>query len=272
LLVGAFITLHVVTIAIDSYLPFSISTIIVPFTAHYRPLWVGLGIISAELLIALAITNHYRAKRISYATWRKIHYVNFVVWTAATLHGLGTGTDRSTVWLIALYGLAVVSVVMALTWRWLTSVGEPALGMMIIAGTVAGTLVLILALGPLRFNPRPWNAVAFDDQLSGQVVRSLGRTRGLVSLTGTGDGKQTVLIRADLLVSPQKNIATSFQMEFVPSGLICKGTVTNVRNQGFDATCTPPVGPKRAVTADWSGVNGDAAEFQGGTLSSTAAN
>ena len=58
-------------------------------------MWTGLGIVAAELLLALAITNHYRNRRISYWFWRRAHYVNFAVWTAATLHGLGSGTDRS---------------------------------------------------------------------------------------------------------------------------------------------------------------------------------
>src|SRR4051794_2088951 len=44
LLVGALITIHVATIAVDSFLPFSIINLLVPFTASYRPLWTGLGI------------------------------------------------------------------------------------------------------------------------------------------------------------------------------------------------------------------------------------
>src|SRR5262249_42162460 len=50
LLVGTFVAIHVVAIAIDSWLPFSIVQIVVPFTARYRPVWVGLGIVAAELL------------------------------------------------------------------------------------------------------------------------------------------------------------------------------------------------------------------------------
>jgi methionine sulfoxide reductase heme-binding subunit len=60
LLVGTFIALHVATIAIDSYLPFSLGQLAIPLTAHYRPIWTALGIVAAELLLALAVTNHYR--------------------------------------------------------------------------------------------------------------------------------------------------------------------------------------------------------------------
>jgi len=52
LLVGSLIAIHVATIAADSFLPFSLSQLVVPFTANYRPLWTGLGIAAAELLLA----------------------------------------------------------------------------------------------------------------------------------------------------------------------------------------------------------------------------
>ncbi len=78
LLVGSFIALHVVTIAIDSFLPFSLGQIAIPLTSRYRPIWTALGIVAAELLVALAVTNHYR-DRIPRRWWRLAHYENFAV-------------------------------------------------------------------------------------------------------------------------------------------------------------------------------------------------
>ena len=100
LLVGSFIGLHVLTIAIDSFTPFSLTQLVVPFTSGYRPLWTGLGIAAAELLAALAIANHYR-RRMPYRWWRASHYGNFAIWIAATLHGVGAGTDRHAPWMLA---------------------------------------------------------------------------------------------------------------------------------------------------------------------------
>ena len=94
LLVGSLVGVHVAAIALDSFLPFSIGQLVVPFTARYRPLWTGMGIFAAELLLALAITNHYR-KRLPYGFWRAAHYANFAVWAFASLHGIFAGTDRS---------------------------------------------------------------------------------------------------------------------------------------------------------------------------------
>src|SRR5262252_304459 len=116
LLVGSLLGVHILAIAGDSFLPFSLTQLLVPFTSSYRPLWTGLGIAAAELLLALAITNHYR-KRLPYRFWRKAHYLNFAVWTMASLHGLMTGTDRGTTWLAIIYGVAVATVVMLMLWR-----------------------------------------------------------------------------------------------------------------------------------------------------------
>ena len=75
------------------YLPFSPIQVLVPLTARYRPLWTGLGIAAAELLIALALTNHYR-RRLPYRFWRRAHYLNFAVWALALVHGLTASLDR----------------------------------------------------------------------------------------------------------------------------------------------------------------------------------
>ncbi|PWU17585.1 MAG: ferric reductase [Candidatus Rokuibacteriota bacterium] len=122
-LAGVFIVLHVGLIVIDSKAHFSLVQAIVPFAASYRPLWTGLGIVAAELLVGLAVANRYR-KRMPYRTWRRLHYLNFAVWAAATGHGLGSGTDRGSAWLIWLY-LCSIGAVVALTAR---RVGRGSLG------------------------------------------------------------------------------------------------------------------------------------------------
>jgi sulfoxide reductase heme-binding subunit YedZ len=42
--------------------------------------------------------------------WRRLHYLNFGVWIAATAHGLGAGTDPGSVWLLSLYAVSTVTV------------------------------------------------------------------------------------------------------------------------------------------------------------------
>jgi methionine sulfoxide reductase heme-binding subunit len=254
ILVGTFVVIHIVSVAIDSYLPFSILSLIVPFASHYRPVWTSLGVVAAELLLALAVTNHYRNRRISYSFWRKAHYVNFAVWGAATLHGLGSGTDRSTPWLLSIYVVAVGTVSALTVWRILkarnASTNAIRLAPVVAAG-LAVVLVVALAAGPLRYRPKTWNAAQFHDQLSGKILSDTGATRGIISMAGNGSGAQPILVRADLLITPQAVTDTAFQMEYLPSGTVCRGTVTAVRSTGFEATCHLPGGTARFVHAEW---------------------
>jgi methionine sulfoxide reductase heme-binding subunit len=268
LLVGTFVTIHVVTVAIDSWLPFSLPSIVVPFISRYRPVWVGLGIASAELLVALAVTNHYR-RRLPYAFWRRAHYLNFAVWVAATIHGLGSGTDRSAPWALGMYSAAVAAVSAAVVWRaahgrvraWTVAAGG-------LVATCAVLLVVGLGTGPLHFRPRPWNAAAFSEQLTGRVTQLNGVSRGIVSMAGQGQGVQNVLVRVDLLIAPSKLLQTSFQMEYLPSGAMCTGRVTKVHPRGFAAICRLRTGERRRVDARWQ--PSETADFTDGLITTTA--
>jgi sulfoxide reductase heme-binding subunit YedZ len=248
LLVGSLIGVHVLTIAADSFLPFSLTQLLVPFTSSYRPLWTGLGIAAAELLLALAITNHYR-KRLPYSFWRKAHYLNFVVWSLASVHGLMSGTDRGAAWLAILYGVSVASVLMLLVWRF----GRSAPGFPRIATTGAVTVIAVplLIMGPLRHSAPLWNAAHVKESLTGSVIRNGTETQQIVSFVGRGARPQKLLVRADLLVAPGTLENTSLQLEYLPSGDVCRGRVTNVGGQDFSGTCRLANGEQRRIEASW---------------------
>jgi methionine sulfoxide reductase heme-binding subunit len=116
LLTGTFVSLHVLTLFADSYLPFSLTQLVVPGTSSYRPLATALGVVSAELLLAVAMTNRYR-KRLSYRFWRRAHYLNFAVWGLALVHGILAGSDRGAAWTDVLYGASAAMVAGLLAWR-----------------------------------------------------------------------------------------------------------------------------------------------------------
>jgi predicted ferric reductase len=116
LLAGTFVGIHVLALLVDSYMPFSLMQILVPGAAPYRPLATALGVVSAELLVALAVTNRLR-KRLSYRVWRRAHFLNFGVWSLALVHGIFTGTDRGTVWAAGLYGASAALVGGLTVWR-----------------------------------------------------------------------------------------------------------------------------------------------------------
>lgn len=249
LLVGSLITIHVATIAVDSFLPFSIVNLVVPFTATYRPIWTGLGIAAAELLLALAVTNHYR-KRLPHRFWRTAHYLNFAVWTLASLHGLMSGTDRGTWWLALLYGICVATVLMLLLWRFGGFVlRSPRVKL---AGAVTFVaLPLLIAVGPLRHSAPVWNAKNANEQLTGSVIRNGTNLKEIVSFVGQAKAPQKLLVRADLLVSPQSLQSTSLQLEYLPSGDVCRGKVTDVGGTSFTGTCRLANGERRTIGATW---------------------
>jgi sulfoxide reductase heme-binding subunit YedZ len=249
LLVGSLIGVHVLTIAADSFLPFSLTQLLVPFTASYRPLWTGLGIAAAELLVALAITNHYR-RRLPYRFWRTAHYLNFAVWTLASVHGLMSGTDRGAAWLAVVYGVAVATVAMLLLWRFggfvLRSPRVTTAG----AVTVVA-LPLLIVVGPLRHSPPLWNAAHVNERLTGQVIRNGTNLQQIVSFVGQAQQPQKLLLRADLLVSPRGLQATSIQLEYLPSGDVCRGRVTGIGSTSFTGTCRLGNGERRSIQASW---------------------
>jgi methionine sulfoxide reductase heme-binding subunit len=116
LLTGAFIGIHLVALLADSYLPFSPTQLLVPGTSSYRPLATALGVVAAELLAAIALTNRFR-KRLPYTFWRRAHYATFAVWLLALVHGVTAGTDRHSFWALTLYSFACAAVAGGIVWR-----------------------------------------------------------------------------------------------------------------------------------------------------------
>ena len=71
-------------------------------------------------------------------------------------------------------------------------------------------------------------------------------------MAGTSEGKQRALVRADLLIKPGHVESTTFQMEFLPSGLLCLGRVDRIHSYSFEAELPharryPPPRPRRVA-------------------------
>jgi methionine sulfoxide reductase heme-binding subunit len=259
LLVGFFVSLHVLTVAIDSYLPFSLVQVLVPLTARYRPLWTGIGVAAAELLVALALTNRYR-RRLPYRVWRRAHYLNFAVWTAASLHGLGSGTDRSAPWMLLLYSASAAAVGGLVLWRAV----RPRVPVLVGGAALAVVAVLLFPAQGGRHR-RLVNAARFQETLTGQILAERGVSRSVISMAGTGRGRQNVLVRADLLAGEDGLESTSLQVEYLPSGELCRGAVTHVESFGFRGTCRMQGGARLFVSARWQLLDGNSLQ---GTLQS----
>jgi sulfoxide reductase heme-binding subunit YedZ len=152
LLALAFTAIHVVTTITDGYVHITVVDAFIPFVSSYRPLWLGLGTIASDLMLALIITSLLRS-RMSLRTWQAVHWTAYACWPVALLHGLGTGSDAAVRWVLVLT-LLCVGVVTALS-GWRLAVGWPAHAAVRVAGAVALVLVLIaggtwLSTGPLK--------------------------------------------------------------------------------------------------------------------------
>ena len=97
----AFLCLHILTAVLDSFAPISLINAVIPFTGTYRPLWLGLGALSFDLILAIVLTSLLR-RRIGHSTWRAVHWLTYVSWPIALLHGLGTGSDVKSIWMLAI--------------------------------------------------------------------------------------------------------------------------------------------------------------------------
>jgi sulfoxide reductase heme-binding subunit YedZ len=111
-LTGIFVVIHGGSLLLDRVVPISLAQAIVPFTTHYRPLAVGLGITAAELMAAIGLTNLFK-RELPYRVWRRVHYLTLAVWILASLHGVLAGSDRSDPWFAGIVAAAVAAVGMA---------------------------------------------------------------------------------------------------------------------------------------------------------------
>lgn len=116
LLVLVFLALHIVTAILDPFAGLGIKDALVPFASSYRPIWLGLGVIAMELLVAVIVTSLLR-HRLGHRTWRVVHWAAYACWPIALVHGLGTGSDAASEWGLLLDIACAGVVMMALTWR-----------------------------------------------------------------------------------------------------------------------------------------------------------
>ncbi len=116
LLVVVVLVIHIVTSVLDGFAPIRLFDGVIPFVTPYRPLWMGLGTLAFDLLLAIAITSMVR-RRLGYRTWRAIHWLAYASWPVAVLHGLGTGSDVKQWWMLALTAACIVAVLVAVWTR-----------------------------------------------------------------------------------------------------------------------------------------------------------
>lgn len=114
------VALHGLVLTLDSTVRMPLAALVVPGLSPYRPLATGIGVLAAELMAVIYLSFSLR-RRIGVRNWRRLHYLTFGVFGAATIHGLAAGTD---LWAQPLYVLALAAVVALTVWRVLTKGGN----------------------------------------------------------------------------------------------------------------------------------------------------
>ena len=116
LLALVFLGLHILTAVLDSFAPISLVNAVIPFTGSYRPFWLGLGALSFDLIVTVIVTSLLR-RQMGHAIWRSIHWLTYASWPVALLHGLGTGSDVKSTWMLALSIGCLIAVIAAILVR-----------------------------------------------------------------------------------------------------------------------------------------------------------
>jgi sulfoxide reductase heme-binding subunit YedZ len=116
LLAVVFLAVHIVSAMLDPYVSIGWLAAVVPFISHWKSLWVGLGALAVDAMLALVVTSLLRS-HLRERTWRAVHWVAYSCWPLALAHGFTSGTDSSTGWARAVYVVAIVVVAGAVAWR-----------------------------------------------------------------------------------------------------------------------------------------------------------
>jgi methionine sulfoxide reductase heme-binding subunit len=113
----AFLVVHIVTTIVDSYVPTGWLSAVLPFTSPYKRLYVAIGAISFDLMLAVWASSLMKS-RISNSSWRYIHWLSWLAFVAAVVHSFLIGTDaRSGIGLVVVAACAFAVLVIAL-WRY----------------------------------------------------------------------------------------------------------------------------------------------------------
>ncbi len=116
LLSVAFIAVHVLTAVLDTFVSIPLAAGLVPFASGYERLWLGLGAISVDLMLAMIVTSLLRG-RMNRLLWRVIHLLAYASWPVAFAHSIGSSKDLQQGWMLIMAVGCALIVAAAVVWR-----------------------------------------------------------------------------------------------------------------------------------------------------------
>ena len=113
----AFLVLHVGSLLFDPYAQLRLVDIGRAVPRQLPAALAGPRARSPLDLVVLLVASSLLRQRIGLRAWRAIHWTAYLCWPVAVAHVLGNGTDRSSVWLLAVVAACVLAVVGAVGYR-----------------------------------------------------------------------------------------------------------------------------------------------------------
>jgi methionine sulfoxide reductase heme-binding subunit len=110
LLAVVFIAVHVLTAVTVPFARIGLAAAFIPSAS----LWISLGAVAFDLLLALVTTSLLRA-HIGRRWWRAVHWLAYACWPAAMAHSIGIGPRSGRLFDLAV--ACVIAVLAAASWR-----------------------------------------------------------------------------------------------------------------------------------------------------------
>ncbi|HEX6594919.1 MAG TPA: iron reductase [Bacillota bacterium] len=98
---------HMLLLLRDTFIPYTIGELIIPFQSSHEPIATALGIFAFYFLLIVMITSDFWMKRLGRKMWKKIHFLVFPSWLLMLIHSVWMGTDTSEPWAVAIYSSAL---------------------------------------------------------------------------------------------------------------------------------------------------------------------
>jgi len=111
-----FLAVHIATAVLDTFVNISVAAAVVPFVSAYEPLWLGLGAVAFDLMVAIIITSLLRA-RLGRVAWKAVHWLAYAAWPVAVVHSVYSSKDMQRGALLGVALACIAAVLVAMVWR-----------------------------------------------------------------------------------------------------------------------------------------------------------
>lgn len=108
---------HLALLFFDTYKPFTLKDLFVPFQASFSPFATGLGTLAFYMIMVVYLTSEYGMKKLKREVWKKIHWLTLPAWLFVIIHGVMVGTDVTAPWAIGFYLVCYFTIVFLFIFR-----------------------------------------------------------------------------------------------------------------------------------------------------------